>query len=111
MSFEGFRRTGGEATLVPVWKDCLLDTDTPVSAFAKLRDGPFAFLLESAPAGGETWSRYTFLGSAPRSAWRLRDGGVAARTPAVAPCPRGRCRASPPAGAERGASSATTPSA
>ena len=27
-------------------------------------EGPFAFLLESAPAGGETWSRYTFLGSA-----------------------------------------------
>ena len=62
--------------LVPVWRDCLLDADTPVTAFAKLREGPFAFLLESAPAGGETWARYTFLGSAPRSAWRLRDGVV-----------------------------------
>jgi anthranilate synthase component 1 len=62
--------------LVPVWRDCLLDTDTPVTAFAKLREGPFAFLLESAPAGGETWARYTFLGSAPRAAWRLRDGVV-----------------------------------
>jgi anthranilate synthase component I len=50
--------------------------DTPVSAFAKLRRGPFAFLLESAPAGGETWSRYTFLGTEPRSAWRLCDGTV-----------------------------------
>ena len=63
-------------TLVPVWRDVLLDTDTPVSAFAKLRRGPFAFLLESAPAGGETWARYTFLGTEPRSAWRLRDGVV-----------------------------------
>ena len=60
--------------LVPVWRELLLDTDTPVSAFAKLRHGPFAFLLESAPAGGETWSRYTFMGTEPRAAWRFRDG-------------------------------------
>ncbi len=56
--------------------DCLLDTDTPVSTFAKIRRGPFAFLLESAPAGGETWSRYTYLGAEPRCAWRLVDGVV-----------------------------------
>ena len=65
-----------DRALVPVWRDVLLDTDTPVSAFAKLRRGPFAFLLESAPAGGETWARYTFLGTEPRGAWRLRDGVV-----------------------------------
>ncbi len=59
-----------------MWQDILLDTDTPVSAFAKLRRGPFAFLLESAPAGGETWSRYTFMGTEPRGGWRLRDGTV-----------------------------------
>ena len=76
MSLEEFRRRAAQASLVPVWRDCLLDTDTPVSAFAKLRRGPFAFLLESAPAGGETWSRYTFMGTEPRCAWRLRDGVV-----------------------------------
>ena len=65
-----------ERTLIPVWRDVLLDADTPVSAFAKLRRGPFAFLLESAPAGGETWARYTFLGTEPAGAWRLRDGVV-----------------------------------
>ena len=65
-----------ERTLLPVWRDVLLDTDTPVSAFAKLRRGPVAFLLESAPAGGETWARYTFLGTEPMGAWRLRDGVV-----------------------------------
>jgi len=43
--------------LIPVWRDVLLDAETPVAAFAKLRHGPFAFLLESAPAGGETWAR------------------------------------------------------
>ena len=64
------------ARLVPVWTDVLLDTETPVAAFAKLRHGPFAFLLESAPAGGETWARYTFMGTAPRAAWKLEDGVV-----------------------------------
>ena len=67
--------------LVPVWRDCLLDLHTPVAAFAKLRQGPFGFLLESAPAGGETWARYTYLGSEPRGAWRLRDGVVEDWTP------------------------------
>ncbi|HWZ58540.1 MAG TPA: chorismate-binding protein [Gemmatimonadaceae bacterium] len=70
---ESARRSGG---IVPVWRECLLDTDTPVSAFAKLRREPFAFLLESAPAGSETWARYTFMGTEPRNAWRLRDGVV-----------------------------------
>ncbi|HET9011074.1 MAG TPA: chorismate-binding protein [Gemmatimonadaceae bacterium] len=81
MSFDEFRLRARPDHLVPVWREILLDTDTPVTAFAKLREGPFAFLLESAPAGGETWSRYTFLGSAPRGAWRLRDGVVDEWTP------------------------------
>jgi anthranilate synthase component I len=71
----------GVSRLVPVWRDVLLDADTPVAAFAKLRQGPFAFLLESAPAGGETWARYTFMGTAPRAAWRLQDGLVQDWTP------------------------------
>ncbi len=65
-----------EGGLVPVWRDCLLDLSTPVAAFARLRREPFAFLLESAPAGGEAWARYTYLGTEPRSAWRLTDGIV-----------------------------------
>ena len=76
MSFDRFRSLAAPGALVPVWRDCLLDTDTPVSAFAKLRRAPFAFLLESAPAGSETWSRYTFMGTEPRGAWRLGDGMV-----------------------------------
>ena len=82
MSFDAFRARAARGGLIPVWRDCLLDAETPVSAFAKLRRGPFAFLLESAPAGGETWSRYTFMGTEPRAAWRLRDGVVEDWTPA-----------------------------
>ena len=76
MSFDRFAALAARGGLVPVWRDCLLDADTPVSAFAKLRRAPFAFLLESAPAGGETWARYTFMGTEPRAAWRLKDGTV-----------------------------------
>ncbi|MGI8619308.1 MAG: anthranilate synthase component I family protein [Gemmatimonadaceae bacterium] len=76
MTFEEFARRAREGGLVALRSDILLDLDSPVSAFAKVRRGPFAFLLESAPAGGETWSRYTYLGTEPRAAWRLRDGVV-----------------------------------
>ncbi len=76
MTYEYFSEHARPGALLPVWRDCLLDTDTPVAAFAKLRRGRFAFLLESAPAGGETWARYTFMGTEPRAAWRLRDGVV-----------------------------------
>ena len=64
-----------------MWRDVLLDAYTPVAAVAKIRHGPFAFLLESAPAGGETWARYTFMGTAPRAAWKLVDGVVRDWTP------------------------------
>ena len=76
MSFETFVARARAGALVPVWRDCLLDTETAVGAFHRLRHGPFAFLLESAPAGSEMWARYTFMGTAPRAAWRLTDGVV-----------------------------------
>jgi anthranilate synthase component 1 len=83
MNFEDFRARAAEGGLVPVYREIMLDTDTPITAFAKLRHGPFAFLLESAPAGGDTWARYTFMGTEPRSAWRLRRGTVEDWSPAL----------------------------
>jgi anthranilate synthase component 1 len=63
------------ATLVPVTRELLFDTDTAVTAYRKLARPPFGFLLESV-AGGETWARYTFLGTEPRAAWKLAGGHV-----------------------------------
>jgi anthranilate synthase component 1 len=91
VTFERFQELARLGTLVPVWRDVLLDTDTAVTAFAKIRRPPFAFLLESAPAGSETWSRYTFMGTEPRSAWRFRDGHVETWTPASGWGERTRC--------------------
>jgi anthranilate synthase component I len=78
--FDDFRRLSADATLVPVAREMLFDTETAVSAYRKLARPPFGFLLESV-VGGETWARYTFLGSEPRSAWRLVGDRVDRWTP------------------------------
>jgi len=74
-SFERFSSLASEATLVPVWREFLFDVDTAVTAYAKLAEPPFGFLLESV-VGGEQWARYSFLGTNPSGAWRLKDGQV-----------------------------------
>jgi anthranilate synthase component 1 len=58
-----FRELAGKGNLIPVYKEILADTDTPVTAFLKLGGTP-SFLLESVE-GGEKWARYSFLGSRP----------------------------------------------
>lgn len=72
-SFDTFRHLAGSARIVPVRTEFLFDTETAVTAYHKLARPPFGFLLESV-VGGETWARYTFLGTEPASAWRLRNG-------------------------------------
>jgi anthranilate synthase component 1 len=54
---------------VPVVREIILDTDTPVSAFSKLHRGAYGFLLESLE-GGERWARYTFLATEPTEVFR-----------------------------------------
>lgn len=58
-----FKRLAEKGNLIPVYKEILADTDTPVTAFLKLGGTP-SFLLESVE-GGEKWARYSFLGSRP----------------------------------------------
>jgi anthranilate synthase component I len=72
--FAAFADLARDATLVPVAREFMFDADTAVTAYHKLRTPPFGFLLESL-VGGETWARYTFVGAAARSAWRLEAGG------------------------------------
>jgi anthranilate synthase component 1 len=79
-SFDRFCALAEDATLVPVWREFLFDVDTAVTAYAKLAEQPFGFLLESV-VGGEQWARYSFLGTRPSSAWRLRGGVVSTWTP------------------------------
>ena len=80
-TFDEFRALARTYTLVPVYRELLFDVDTAVSAYHKLVRPPFGFLLESV-VGGETWARYTFLGTEPRAAWRLTGRRIDSWTPA-----------------------------
>ena len=78
-----FAKLAKQGNVIPVYGELLADLETPVSAFLKLDDGRFSFLLESVE-GMEKVARYSFLGSQPQllftSAGRhveiseLRDG-------------------------------------
>ena len=72
---EEFRELARPGRIVPVYLELPFDTETAVTAYAKLRRDPFGFLLESV-IGGERWARYSFLGSEPREAWRLEGDRV-----------------------------------
>ncbi len=74
-SFDDFLALRARGNLVPVWRELLFDRDTAVGAYRRLARPPFGFLLESV-VGGETWARYTYLGSEPRAAWRVDPGGL-----------------------------------
>lgn len=62
--FNKFRELAKKGNLIPVYREILADSDTPVSAFHKIDDGSYSFLLESVE-GGEKWARFSFLGSKP----------------------------------------------
>jgi anthranilate synthase component 1 len=59
--FQSLARGG---KLVPVYREVFADHETPVSAFRKIDEGAYSFLLESVE-GGEKWGRYSLLGSRP----------------------------------------------
>ncbi|MEK7286608.1 MAG: anthranilate synthase component I [Nitrospirota bacterium] len=63
-SFELFSEKAKEGNLIPVYQEILADTETPVSAFLKIKESPYSYLFESVE-GGEKWGRYSFLGTNP----------------------------------------------
>ncbi len=75
ISREEFRAYAREHNLIPVFREILGDLHTPVSAFHKLDDGRFAYLLESVE-GGEQVGRYSFLGGAPSVVFTARGREV-----------------------------------
>lgn len=76
LTYERFRALAAGGGIVPVWRDCLLDTVTPVTAFDRIRRGAYSFLLESTAVGSDVWARYTFIGTDIARAWRLKGGTV-----------------------------------
>ncbi len=73
--FDTFKRLARTGTLIPLYREILADTETPVTALMKLRFKPHVFLLESVE-GGEKWGRYTFLGSDAHLIFTVRGEDV-----------------------------------
>src|SRR3954449_9786890 len=71
-SLEEAHELSRTANAIPVRMTFVDDTETPVSAFLKLRDSGPSFLLESAEQG--RLGRYSFLGFRPRGALRYAGG-------------------------------------
>ncbi len=69
---EEFRRLAANATVVPVTREVVADTLTPVVALGAVGREPGSFLLESV-VGGEKWGRFSFVGFEP--AYLVRGAG------------------------------------
>jgi len=74
-TFEEFRKLSQQGNVVPIRRQLICDTLTPVSAYAKIADSPYAFLLESV-IGGEKIARHSFLGSDPFVVFRADGNDV-----------------------------------
>ncbi|MFW6457227.1 MAG: anthranilate synthase component I [Planctomycetota bacterium] len=70
-----FRQKCQEGNVVPVFRQLMADTLTPVSAFQKICDSPYAFLLESV-SGPEKIGRYCFLGSSPFALFKNKGKSI-----------------------------------
>lgn len=70
-----FQSLSSRGNLIPVYREIMADMDTPVSAFCKIDDGRYSFLLESIE-GGEKWARYSFLGASPSVVIRSKGNVV-----------------------------------
>ena len=77
-SLSEFKQMAQHGNLIPVYQEFLADTETPVSAYLKLRNESYSYLLESAD-GGKRWGRYSFIGCKPFIEVVSRNGEMAIR--------------------------------
>ena len=63
-SLEEVKHLASKGNLIPVFKEINADLETPVSAYLKVAQPPYSFLLESVE-GGEHIARYSFIGTEP----------------------------------------------
>lgn len=63
-SLDEFTQLARQASVIPVYRQLMGDSLTPVSAFDAVQEGDWSFLFESV-VGGERLGRYSFLGAGP----------------------------------------------
>ena len=68
-----FEELTQQGYLVPVYKEYLMDMDSPVSVLSRFAEDKDVFLLESVE-GGERRGRYSFLGIEPYGCFTVEDG-------------------------------------
>ena len=73
MDFNEFERYAERGNLIPVYREMLADTETPVSVLSRFADDDNVFLLESVE-GGERFGRYSFIGVRPRKIFTVEGG-------------------------------------
>src|SRR5438105_9643513 len=79
-SLDEFVELARNASLVPVYRQLIGDTLTPVTAFCKIQEGEWSFLFESVVAG-ERVGRYSFLGAGPFLRFQAHGTRVTIQTP------------------------------
>jgi anthranilate synthase component 1 len=79
-SREVFASLAAQGNVIPVYADLMADFETPVSAYAKLKEAGPSYLLESVE-GGENLSRYSFIGCRPRKIFVCGPETTEIRTP------------------------------
>ena len=60
---------------IPLSREVLVDTDTPLALYLKLANNPYSYFLESVQ-GGEKWGRYSFVGLAAETVIKVNDYDV-----------------------------------
>ncbi len=74
-TFNEFKELSKKGNVVPVYRQLFADTLTPVSAFQKVSETDYAFLLESAD-GGEKIAKYSTIGSNPFEGFKCKGPNV-----------------------------------
>lgn len=73
---KAFRTLAANHRVVPVVRKVLADEETALSAYRKLADGrPGSFLLESA-AHGQSWDRWSYIGTGARCALTAKNSAA-----------------------------------
>src|SRR5687767_11681352 len=88
---DAFASLAAQGNVIPVYTDLMADFETPVSAYAKLKDSGPSYLFESVE-GGETLARYSFIGCRPRKVFicgaKTTEIRVPGRTAETIPTPQ-----------------------
>jgi anthranilate synthase component 1 len=77
---EAFAALAAQGNVIPVYADLMADFETPVSAYAKLKNAGPSYLFESVE-GGENLARYSFIGCRPRKIFICGPETTEVRTP------------------------------